>query len=64
MVEQPLQEPAPTVITTVNTAMIPAARRAVSESWSSKRAVSGTFPERSTDPSSTTGAWRRSTSFV
>ena len=54
MVEEPSKTPPTTVITTVNAAMIPAARRAVSESWSSKRAVSGTFPGRSADSSATT----------
>ncbi len=44
MVENLSKTPPATVITTVNTAMIPAALRAVSESASSKRAVNGTFP--------------------
>ena len=43
MVDQPLQDPAATVITTVNAAMIPAALRAVSESCSIRRAVGGSL---------------------
>ena len=45
------------MIATVNTAMIPAARRAVSESWSIKRAVSGTLPGPPAELPLPTGAW-------